>query len=272
MQETKNLRRGPELQTLIPDMLLRMFRLKTKNIHSILAEKNRKMKRLILCFLALFSAASIYAQKENPLIRSGNKLYGQGKFKDAEISYRKALESSPKSTRSEYNLGSSLYRQKEWEEAGKSYLSAAGRMKDSDAAAKAAALHNLGNTMVKAEKYAEGIEAYKQALRLNPADQDTRYNLSYAMRKMQQQQQQQQQNDQNKEDKKDKQDQQQNQQQQPQDQNDQQQQNQQQQKQQISKQDAERMLQALKNDEQKTMDKVKKQKAKPVQVQVEKDW
>ncbi len=230
------------------------------------------MKQLILYFLAMFSAAALYAQKENPLIRSGNKLYGQGKFKDAEISYRKALESSPKSTKGEYNLGSSLYRQKEWEEAGKSYLNAAGRMKDSDAAAKSAALHNLGNTMVKAEKYAEGIEAYKQALRLNPADQDTRYNLSYAMRKMQQQQQQQQQkNDQNKDDKKDKQDQQQDQQQQ-QNQNDQQQQNQQQQKQQISKQDAERMLQALKNDEQKTMDKVKKQKAKPVQVQVEKDW
>lgn len=230
------------------------------------------MKQLIvLTLILLIWPVILPAQNDSPLIRDGNKQYKEGKFKEAEIDYRKALEIAPKSHKGEYNLGNSLYRQNNWEEAGRSYLNSAGKMKDKDVEQKAAALHNLGNSMLKAEKYAEGIEAYKQSLRLNPSDEDTRYNLSYAMRKLQQQQQQQQQkSDQNKDDKQDNKDKQQ--QDQPQDQNNQQDDKQQQQKQQISKQDAERMLQALKNDEQKTIDKVKKQKVKPVQVQVEKDW
>lgn len=230
------------------------------------------MKQLIVLILVLLIwSVNLTAQSDSPLIRDGNKQYKEGKFKEAEIDYRKAMQNAPKSHKGEYNLGNSLYRQNNWEEAGRSYLNSAEKMKEKDVEQKAAALHNLGNSMLKAEKYAEGIEAYKQSLRLNPSDQDTRYNLSYAMRKLQQQQQQQQQkSDQNKDDKQDNKDKQQE--NQPQDQNNQQDDKQQQQKQQISKQDAERMLQALKNDEQKTIDKVKKQKVKPVQVQVEKDW
>ncbi len=230
------------------------------------------MKYIAIIIVILYSSAGILsAQNDNSQIRKGNKQYKEGKFKEAEIDYRKALETAPKSFKGEYNLGNSLYKQSNWEEAGRSYMNSAGKMNDKDASGKAAAYYNLGNSYLKAEKYAEGIEAYKQSLRLNPNDQDTRYNLSYAMKKMQQQQQQQQQkNDQNKDDQKDNKDKQQ--QNQPQDQKNQQQDKQQQQKQQISKQDAERMLQALKNDEQKTIDKVKKQKVNPVQVQVEKDW
>lgn len=230
------------------------------------------MKYTAIISVILFCSAGILsAQNDNSQIRKGNKQYKEGKFKEAEIDYRKALETAPKSFKGEYNLGNSLYKQSNWEEAGRSYLSSAGKMKDKDVTGKAAAYYNLGNSLLKAEKYAEGIEAYKQSLRLNPADQDTRYNLSYALKKLQQQQQQQQQkNDQKKDDKQDNKDKQQ--QNQPQDQKNQQQDKQQQQKQQISKQDAERMLQALKNDEQKTIDKVKKQKVNPVQVQVEKDW
>lgn len=229
------------------------------------------MKRLIIFLIVLlFSFSALYAQNENPLIRNGNKQFKEGKFKDAEIDYRKAMEKAPKSFKGEYNLGNSLYKQDNWEEASRSYLSSAEKMKATDTKGKAAAFHNLGNSLLKSEKIAESIEAYKQALRLNPNDEDTRYNLSYALRKQQQQQQQQQNKDQNKDDKQDNKDKQQ--QNQPQDQKNQQQDKQQQQKPQISKQDAERMLQALKNDEQKTIDKVKKQKVKPVQVQVEKDW
>ncbi|MFH1121700.1 MAG: tetratricopeptide repeat protein [Bacteroidota bacterium] len=229
-----------------------------------------EMTRSILFTAVLVvSAGFLSGQNDNSLIRKGNKQFKEGKFKEAEIDYRKAMEISPKSFRGEYNLGSSQYRQKNWEEAGRNYMNSAGKMKPNDVTGKAAAFHNLGNSLLKAEKYNESVEAYKQSLRLNPADEDTRYNLSYAMRKLQQQQQQQQKQDKNKDDKQDNKDQQN--QNQPQDQKDQQD-KQQQQKPQISKQDAERMLQALKNDEQKTIDKVKKQKAQPVQVQVEKDW
>ncbi len=234
-------------------------------------QESEKMKyHILLTAFMLLWVVTLPAQNDSPLIRNGNKQYKEGKYKEAEIDYRKAMENAPKSYKGEYNLGNSLYKQNNWEDAGRSFMNSAGKMKEKDVLNKSAALYNLGNSMVKSEKYAEGIEAYKQSLRLNPSDHDTRYNLSYAMRKMQQQQQEQQQKkDQNKDDKKDnKEKQQQN---QPQDQSNQQQ-DKQQQKQQISKQDAERMLQALNNDEQKTIDKVKKQKVNPVQVQVEKDW
>ena len=229
------------------------------------------MKKLILIsFLASICTLS-YGQKENPFIRKGNKLYDNGKFNEAEIDYRKAMEVAPTSAKSTFNLGNSLYRQENYEEAERNFINAAGLLKPADQLARAGALHNLGNTYLKAEKYQESVEAYKQALRLNPDDEDTRYNLAYAQRKLIQQQQQQQQQQQNN-DKKDNKDE--KNQQPQQDQSDQQDQKeqQQQQKPQISKQDAERMLQALKNDEQKTIDKVNKQKVKAVPSQVEKDW
>ncbi len=230
------------------------------------------MKRLAIITLASLICSFSYGQKENPFIRKGNRLYDKGKFKEAEIDYRKAIEKAPVSAKSNYNLGSSLYRQENYEEAERSFQNAAAMMKPAEKKARAEALHNLGNSYLKAEKYGESVNAYKEAMRLNPDDNDTRYNLAYALRKLEQQQQQQQQksdNSKNDDDNKDKQ-QQQNQQDQQQDQD--QQQQQQQQKPQISKQDAERMLEALKNDEQKTLDKVNKQKAKAVPVQVEKDW
>ncbi|MBK8414246.1 MAG: tetratricopeptide repeat protein [Bacteroidetes bacterium] len=62
---------------------------------------------------------------------------------------------------------------------------------------KASSYHNLGNSMVKAQKYAESIDAYKKALKLNPADNDTRYNLAYAQAMLRKQQEQQQQDQQN---------------------------------------------------------------------------
>ncbi|MGV8113419.1 MAG: tetratricopeptide repeat protein [Lentimicrobium sp.] len=229
------------------------------------------MKKLIIIpVLALICTLS-FGQKDNPFIRKGNKLYDKGKFKEAEIDYRKAMEMVPASAKSTFNLGNSLYRQENYEEAERNFINAAGLLKPADQAARAGALHNLGNTYLKAEKYRESVEAYKQALRLNPDDEDTRYNLAYAQRKLMQQQQQQQQQQQNN-DKKDNKDE--KNQQPQQDQSDQQDQKeqQQQQKPQISKQDAERMLQALKNDEQKTIDKVNKQKVTAVPSQVEKDW
>ncbi len=229
------------------------------------------MKKLIIIpVLALICTLS-FGQKDNPFIRKGNKLYDKGKFKEAEIDYRKAMEMVPASAKSTFNLGNSLYRQENYEEAERNFINAAGLLKPADQAARAGAFHNLGNTYLKAEKYRESVEAYKQALRLNPDDEDTRYNLAYAQRKLMQQQQQQQQQQQNN-DKKDNKDE--KNQQPQQDQSDQQDQKeqQQQQKPQISKQDAERMLQALKNDEQKTIDKVNKQKVKAVPSQVEKDW
>ncbi|MCB2221185.1 MAG: tetratricopeptide repeat protein [Bacteroidetes bacterium] len=242
-----------------------------------------------LAWVVLLYAGAAFAQKENKYIRNGNDQYYEDNYKEAEVDYMKALEKNPESVKGQYNLGGALYKQENYEDASKLYGNVASRAQDDKN--KADALFNLGNSYVKAQKYEEAINAYKDALRIDPEDMDTKYNLEYAKKMMQQQQQQQQNQDQNKDqdkkedqqqdqqqqdqqDQQEKQDQQKQQQDQQQDQqNNPQQQQQQPQPQQISKQDAERMLEALKNDENKTLEKVKLQQMQKVQAKkVEKDW
>lgn len=215
---------------------------------------------LLLSALVLAFITGI-AQTSQKFIRHGNSNYEDGKYKDAEIDYRKALEKSPASTKATYNLGNSQYKQQNYKEATNSYLKLATDPKN---ARVAQLYHNLGNSLLQSQKYSESVHAYKQALRINPKDEDTRYNLAYAMAKLQQQQQNKNNKDQNK----------QKQQQQNQQQQKEQQQNQQQHKQnqKMSKQDADRMLNALNNNEKRTMDKVKKQAAEPSRNQPEIDW
>ncbi len=227
------------------------------------------MKRSIwiLVWILTWSGTQLYAQNPNRLARKGNKNYDAGNYNDAEVLYRKALEKKPEQFASRFNLGNSTYRQKNYEEAAKAWASVTTRG-DINAQEQSEVWHNIGNAMVKAENYGQAIEAYKNALRLNPGDADTRYNLAWAMAQAQQQQQQQQNQDQKKEEEE-----------QQQQQQQQQQQEQQQQEQprevnpkEISKQDAERMLEAMKNAEQKTMEKLKKEQKAGVAGKREKDW
>jgi len=237
------------------------------------------LKKLV--WVVFLIATTVFAQKENKYIRSGNNLYDEKNYKEAEIDYMKALEKNSESFKGQYNLGGALYKQDNYEDALKLYGNIAG--KGNDDGQRADAFYNLGNSLVKAQKYPESIEAYKNALRLNPGDQDAKYNMEFAKRMLQQQQQQNQ--DQNKDqEKKDeqkqdqqKQDQQkqdeQKQDQQKQEKQEQQNQQEQQQQQQISKQEAERMLEAMKNEENKTMEKVILQKIQQAKAKkVEKDW
>lgn len=240
-------------------------------------------------FSLLFLLASLpsQAQKERKEIRSGNSKYENGNYADAETDYRKALEKNKNSLPGSYNLGGSLYKQKKYDEAIQQYNEAVAKAVSPEE--KAQSLHNLGNAMVQSQKFEEGVNAYKQALKLNPNDDDTRYNLAYAkaMLRQQQQQQQQQNNDQNqnkdqqKQDQKNqndqKKDQQENKDNENQNQNDQQdQKKQEQQKEQarqqpkISKEDAERILKALQNDEKNLQDKMQMKEGQ--RVRVEKDW
>jgi tetratricopeptide (TPR) repeat protein len=241
------------------------------------------MKNLIVISLLVvigLLGLNLNAQHDNGLVRKGNKAYEKGKFTDAEVAYRKALEKNPTSYKGMYNLGDALYKQKNFEEAGKSFATVAQRP-DVDKKTAANAWFNMGNTLLEAKKYNEAFEAFKNSLVLNPTDPDAKYNLEYARRRQQDQQKQDQQNkDQNKDQQKQdqqKQDQQkQDQQKQDQQKQDQQkQQQQQQQKQQnkeMSKQDAERMLEAMKNAEQKTRENLDKKRVGVIGVKSEKDW
>lgn len=221
----------------------------------------------------MFVSVAVYGQKtERDYLRSGNKLYKDSTFVNAEVDYRKALELEPKSTDAMYNLGNSLLMQQKAKEAMEQYEAASRIEKDKNKLAQI--YHNMGVILQSSKQLPQCIEAYKQALRNNPKDDETRYNLALAQKQLKDQQQQNQ--NQNKDQKQDQKqdDKQQNKDQQDQDKKDQQQNNQQQQQQnqnQMSKENAEQLLKAAMQDEKNVQDKVKK----AVQVQgrkLEKDW
>lgn len=255
--------------------------------------------RHLIVILTLILPFGLFAQdnaEANELIGKGNSLYEQGKFGEAEVNYREGQANGADPFISGFNLGDALFKQERYEEAASAFQSLPNLTDDKNQ--KAAAYHNLGNSFLKAQKYQESVDAFKQSLRNNPRDLDTKYNLAYAKRLLQEQQQQQEQNQDNKENKEDKEDekkeqeQQQNQddkkdqqdkkdqekqdQQQKQDQEKQEQQDQQQQQPEenkISKEDAERMLDALNQDEKEIRDRLEKQKVKVgVKGSAEKDW
>lgn len=227
----------------------------------------RPFEKTLVVLLLLIVSPQVFAQKENTLLRKGNARFEKGDYKEAEKDYRKALEINKESLPGQFNLGTAVYRNNNFDESIKLYGNLADRKTSKDVQAKI--YHNLGNSLLQSKEYEKSIAAYKNSLINDPSNRDTKYNLEYA-RMMLKQQQQQQQNKDNQDKKDDKKDQKQDQKQDQQDNKNQQQPPQDQKK--ISKDDAERMLEALKNDEKKTMDKVKKQKAKVQVVGVEKDW
>jgi tetratricopeptide (TPR) repeat protein len=243
-----------------------------------------KTKIFILMMMLIgVSVNMLFAQKENRMIRQGNREFEKKQYDAAETSYIKAIEANPASVSATYNLAETRYRQDSLNQAVK-HWSATAWNQAVDSNIRANSFYNIGNTMMKAEDYQKSIELYKQALRVNPNDEDARYNLAYAQQKLRQQQDQQQnggKNDkqQNNDKNQDQQNQQDQQQQNQQDQQNQQntqnqQQNQQQQaqsQQEISKEEAERMLEAMKNNEKKTLEKVIQQQVGKPQ-KTDKDW
>lgn len=238
------------------------------------------MNKLLTLTLFIICAISLQAQSDKQQLRKGNRAYNKDDFEQAANSYRNALDKNPLNDKASFNLGNALFRQNNFDEALERFKSTADMTRDRNREARA--LYNAGNSLLEAGKYGESIPFYQGALRIDPNDDDARYNLAYAMRMMQQQQQQQ--NNQNQDNKRDNQQQQsdnqqnnnndqqqsQNNQQQNQDNNQQQPQNRQPQ---LSKEEAERLIQALTSEEKRTMDKVNQQRFKTgPRVTREKDW
>jgi tetratricopeptide (TPR) repeat protein len=228
------------------------------------------MKPYIVIFtLFTFTTTALFSQADRKLIREGNRQYSKDKYSDSEISYRKAVDKNKESADAVFNTGDALYKQKKYEDAGKQFTENY-EMTDNNKK-KSASLYNLGNSLLMANKVQESIEAYKGSLKLDPGNMETKYNLAYAQDLLrQQQEQQQQQNQQNQQNNQEKQEQQKN--DQNKDQQDQEKEQQQQQQQGISKEDAERVLNALANDEKKVQEKVKLAKAQKARVRTLKNW
>jgi Ca-activated chloride channel family protein len=234
------------------------------------------MKWVVVIIFALFTL-NVYSQAERKFIRRGNRQFEDKKYQEAEIQYRKALEKSPGSVAADYNLGNSLYKQKQFDAAAQRYKELSGKQKDGKALN--SDYYNLGNALYKSGKYQECIDAYKNALRKTPGDMDAKHNLQLAMKKLEMQKQQKnKENQQNKQDKKqdnkkdDKQQQNQDNKNQSPDEKKDQQQDKQNMNGQISSQDAERILQALENEEKNVLRKVQEQQKQVKKVPVEKNW
>ena len=255
------------------------------------------MRFFILIILNSIIISFAFSQ-EKKFIRQGNNSYEDSDFEESELKYRKALEKRSTSFDAAFNLGDALFKQEKFEEASKQFENLSVSENNKEDIAKA--YHNLGNSLLQTKdeqgqpKLEEAVEAYKNALRNNPKDNETRFNLAQAQKLLKQQQEQQKQNkdnkDQNKDDKKDKKDQDKKddkkdenkdkkdkedeqkdkQDEKNKDQKDQKKEDQKQQ--QIPKEKAEQMLKALENDEKDLQKKMKMQKAKGKKVNVEKDW
>lgn len=230
-------------------------------------------KGCLMVGLLMVSATAFGQKTVRDYLRSGNKLYKDSTFVKAEVDYRKALELDPKSTDAMYNLGNALLMQQKAKDAMEQFEAVSKVEKDKKKLSQI--YHNMGVILQSSKQYPQCIEAYKKALRNNPADDETRYNLALAQKLLKDQQQNQDQNKQQeqKQDKKDDDKQQKNKEQQDQKKKDQQNQNQQQQQNQnqMSKQNAEQLLKAAMQDEKNVQDKVKK----GVRIQgrkLEKDW
>ena len=237
------------------------------------------IKSMIITVVTLLAAWPAIAQQERKFIREGNELFEKQDFEKAEVEYRKAADKKANSFEAAFNMADALYKQKKYDEALEQFSALAKQETDKERLGEI--YHNIGNTLLAMEKTDESIEAYKNSLRNRPASEQTKYNLDQQdQNKDRQDQNKDQQNkdqqDQNKDQQnKDRQDQNKDQQNKNDQNKDQQQQHPQQQQGKISKEDAERLLEALQNDEKNVQEKVQKQKAqeqKAKKMKIEKDW
>ena len=242
-----------------------LFKRGVREAHSRLA-----MLTVLSLVSYLAPLTSVAQTTDRQYIRQGNKQFHMGDYPNAEVSYRKAVEKNAKNPQAAFNLGNALLAQKKDSAAVEQFQSAA-RL-ESNPLRKAKAYHNIGVVCQTHKMYGEAIEAYKSALRLNPNDDETRYNLVLCKHQKQKQDQNQQQNQQGDDDKK--QDNKKKDQQKP-DQNKDKQDDKKQQEQpkpQMSKDNAEQLLNATIQNEKQTQDKMKKAQQQPQRRSVQKNW
>ena len=265
------------------------------------------MKQRILIISMLLISVAAVADTARDAIREGNRLYAKPDFVAAEVAYRRAIEAEPSSATALFNLGCALQRQGKEKDslAVAVYVRAVSDDADIDTSPtlRAAAWHNIGVSWQQKKQYDKAIDAYKNSLRQNPEDEQTRYNLALCQKLKQQQdqqnkdenkdkqdrqdqnQQQDQQDQQNKDqqdkdqqnkdkNRKEDEEKQQNAQQNPQNNNQQNRQNQQQNQQSrgMSRENAERLLQMADQQEQATRQRMKQVQAQGSGRSIDKNW
>ena len=231
----------------------------------------RSLKPAVVILLLMMCVAA-QAQTDRQLVRQGNKQYRLGNSADAEVLYRKSVEKNPRNAQANYNLGNALMLQRK-DSLAISQLETSAKL-ETNPIRRAQAYHNMGVICQQHQMFGEAIEAYKESLRNNPTDNETRYNLELCKR---QQKQQNQDNKDNK-DNKDQQKQDQQKQDEQQKKDEQQKQNQQKQNQQkqneqkMSRENAEQMLNAAIQEEKQTQERMKKAQQQAGKRLLQKNW
>jgi Ca-activated chloride channel family protein len=257
------------------------------NIYITLSNRSKKPMASIAfvhAFLCLVTS-TLMAQSDKKMIIEGNENFNKKDYEQAEQNYQKALLKNKNSYAANFNLANTLYKKGKYEEAANCYQGLTHKPVSKDTLSKV--YHNLGNSLLQQRKYEESISAYKNALKYNAKDDDARYNLAYAqsMLKQQQQNQNKKDNKDNKNDNKDKDNKDKKKEEKERDkknnpnkeknkskENKEKDKEQSPEQPQLSKEDAQRMLDALQNDEKNVRDKLKKKIKVGERVQIEKDW
>ncbi len=233
-----------------------------------------RLKNIAILLLLVLSTSS-FAQNTKSFLRDGNTLYADSSYNDAEMQYRKSLEDDQDYFNASFNLADAVYKQERYEESSALFDALIDNAPTENDLAKV--YHNLGNSLNQEQKLEEAIVAYKNALRINPNDAETRHNLALSKKQKQEQEQQEEKKEENKEEKKD--------QEKDKEGEDKQEQNKEQEKEdeekenqpeekkeEMSKEDAEKMLEAIQQEEKELQEELQKKKVKGKRVKVLKDW
>ncbi len=220
---------------------------------------------------------TIKSQEDAKAIYYGNKLFTTGNTIESSLKYREALKANPNNQKANFNLGNSLYKNAYdiktgkvqvplqakmtpdslskliFDEAAQNFAAVANNISNKDTLHQA--WHNIGNCYLQKKDYQQAVDAYKKSLKYNSKDEETRYNLAFALKNLpkdkkggggSQNKKEEDKNDKNKNA-------------QPKPNN-------------ISKDQAEQLLKALMNKEQKLQDKRKQKQQDADKTTVEKDW
>ena len=154
---------------------------------------------LALATLAPFAETAAQKMPERRLVRKGNRQFGRERYDKSIESYTRALEAAPTSFEAAYDLANAMFRAERYDTAEQTLKGIVADSTRSDID-RSEAVYNLGNTQFAQQKLKEALASYRAAMRLNPDDQEAKYNYAYTKHLLQQQEQQQQNDDQNKDD------------------------------------------------------------------------
>ena len=143
------------------------------------------MKTNLILFIIIFFQINVFSQNINKDIRKGVKLYEDSSYVEAEEKFRTALQKDQDSFVSSFNLADAIYKQENYEQSESLFEALTEKAETKEE--KSMAFHNLGNSLYKQEKIKESIEAYKNALRNNPSDLESKHNLSLAQKLLKEQ-------------------------------------------------------------------------------------